>query len=62
MITDEMGGSYRTPHDHILLYNMPENVLNTLAGNKEYDDEFKKKIMIKEIKQVIKNVFQKYKK
>jgi len=62
MITDEMGGSYRTPHDHILLYNMPENVLNSLAGIKEYKDEFEKKRMIKEIIQVIKNVFQKSKK
>jgi hypothetical protein len=37
MINDEMGGSYRTPHDHILLYNMPENVLNSLAGIKMYE-------------------------
>jgi len=57
MITDEMGGSYRTPHDHVLLYNMPENVLNSLAGIKEYKDEFDKKRMINEIIQVIKNVF-----
>ena len=57
MITDKMGGSYRTPHDHILLYNMPENVLNSLAGIKEYNDEIQKKIMIKEIIQVIRNVF-----
>ena len=56
-ITDSMGGSYRTPHDHILLYNMPENVLNSLAGIKEYDDEFDKKRMIKELIQVIRNVF-----
>jgi len=43
LITDEMGGSYRTPHDHILLYLMPENVLNGLAGIRNYD-EWQKKV------------------
>jgi Txe/YoeB family toxin of Txe-Axe toxin-antitoxin module len=57
MITDAMGGSYRTPHDHVLLYNMPENVLNALSGIKQYTDEFDKKKAIKELIQVIKNVF-----
>lgn len=59
MITDAMGGSYRTPHDHVLLYNMPENVLNALSGIKQYDDEFDKKKAIIELIQVIKNVFKK---
>ena len=59
MITDSMGGSYRTPHDHVLLYNMPENVLNALSGIKKYTDEFDKKKAIKELVQVIKNVFNK---
>ncbi len=57
MISDEMGGSYRSPHDHILLYNMPINVLNSLAGIRKYDDEFKKKETIKELIQVIQNAF-----
>ena len=57
MITDSIGGSYRTPHDHVLLYNMPENVLNALAGIKKYDDEFDKKKMIIELVRVIKDVF-----
>jgi hypothetical protein len=42
LVTDEFGGTYRTPHDHVLLYNMPENVLNALAGIKLYTDEFDK--------------------
>jgi len=57
MITDAIGGSYRTPHDHVLLYNMPENVLNALSGIKQYDNEFDKKRAIRELIQVIKNVF-----
>lgn len=57
MITDKMGGSYRTPHDHVLLYNMPENVLNSLAAIKMYDNDIDKKNTIKEMVQVIKNVF-----
>ena len=59
MITDAVGGSYRTPHDHVLLYNMPENLLNALSGIKKYTDEFDKKKTIKELVQVIKNVFNK---
>jgi len=57
MVTDAMGGSYRTPHDHVLLYNMPENVLNALSGVKKYTDELEKKTVIKGLIQVIKNVF-----
>jgi len=57
MVTDAIGGSYRTPHDHVLLYNMPENVLNALSGIKQYTDEFDKKKAIKKLIQVIKNVF-----
>jgi hypothetical protein len=62
MVTDSMGGSYRTPHDHVLLYNMPENVLNALSGIKKYTDEKRKQIAIKELIQVIRNVFKKSKK
>ena len=57
MVTDEMGGSYRTPHDHVLLYNMPESVMNALAGIKKYDDELDKKKAIIGLVQVIRNVF-----
>ncbi len=46
LVTDEFGGTYRTPHDHVLLYNMPENVLNGLAAIKLYTDNFDK---IKEV-------------
>jgi len=57
MVTDAMGGSYRSPHDHVLLYNMPENVLNSLSGIKIYKNEFDKKRMVKELIGVIKSVF-----
>ena len=58
MITDKVGGSYRTCHDHILLYNMPENVLNSLAGIKMYDKKIDKIAAIKEIISNIRNYFQ----
>ena len=57
LMTDEIGGTYRTPHDHILLYNMPENVLNAIAGIKMYDDYTDKIVTIEQLVQVIKNVF-----
>ncbi len=53
MVTDEIGGSYRTCHDHVLLYNMPENVLNSLAGIKMYNKEMDK---IKAVKEIISNI------
>jgi len=59
MINDKVGGSYRTPHDHILLYNMPDNVLNAIAGIKMYDDCTAKISTIKQLIQVIKDVFKK---
>lgn len=37
IINDDVdGGSYRSPHDHIILYNMPENLVMTLAGIRMY--------------------------
>jgi Fe-S-cluster containining protein len=57
MINDEMGGSYRSQHDHVLLYNMPENVLNSLAGIKMYESFEEKLKAIKEIISCIRNHF-----
>ncbi len=57
LITDEFGGSYRTPHDHILLYNMPENVLNGLAGIKMYNDPFEKIRAVSELMSHIRNFY-----
>ena len=57
MVTDEFGGTYRTPHDHVLLYNMPENVLNALAGIKLYTDEPDKVKGVSEIMSNIRNYF-----
>ena len=30
LINDDIGGSYRTPHDHLLLYIMPDSILQQL--------------------------------
>jgi Fe-S-cluster containining protein len=57
LVTDEFGGTYRTPHDHVLLYNMPENVLNALAGIKLYTDELDKVKGVTEIMSNIRNYF-----
>lgn len=53
LVTDEFGGTYRTPHDHVLLYNMPENVLNGLAAIKMYNDHFDK---IKAVGEIMSNL------
>ena len=57
MTNDEMGGSYRSQHDHVLLYNMPENVLNSLAGIKMYKDFAERITAVKEIVLCIRNHF-----
>lgn len=59
LITDEPGGSYRTPHDHILLYNMPDNILNSLMGIREYEDNADKLKAIKLLMSIIENFFKK---
>ena len=61
-INDELGGSYRAPHDHILLYNMPDNILNGLAGIRLYDNWVDKIIAIDEIVNILKNHFKKLEK
>lgn len=37
LITDKIGGTYRTPHDHLILYLMPDNIIMALNGIKMYD-------------------------
>ena len=59
LMTDEPGGSYRTPHDHILLYNMPDNILNLLMGVKMYDDHGEKIKAIKVVMSCIQGFFKK---
>lgn len=56
-VTDEMGGSYRSAHDHVLLYNLPENVLNSLSGIKMYSDNLEKVRTVSEIISHIRNFF-----
>jgi len=56
-VTDEMGGTYRSTHDHILLYNMPENVLNALAGIQLYSDHLDKIKAVSEIMSNLRNYF-----
>jgi intein/homing endonuclease len=57
LITDDMGGSYRTPYDHILLYNMPDNVLNAITGIKMYTNYDDKVNAVKEIMSSIRNFY-----
>jgi Fe-S-cluster containining protein len=57
LIHDGPGGSYRSPHDHILLYNMPENVLSALAGIRMYDDWITKVEAIAQLANVIRRFY-----
>lgn len=56
-ITDEAGGSYRAPHDHVLLYNMPDNILSGIAGIRLYDSYVDKMTAIDDIIKNIKKHF-----
>lgn len=44
-INDDMGGSYRTPHDHVLLYTMPDFVMEELQKIRLIDN-YSEKIQI----------------
>ncbi|MCD6434909.1 MAG: YkgJ family cysteine cluster protein, partial [Clostridiales bacterium] len=39
-------GSYRTPHDHFLLFILPNNILTSISGIKLYEDEEVKKVVV----------------
>lgn len=59
---DVNGGSYRSPHDHIILYNMPENLIISLAAIRLYDNWGEKVKAIKSIMLAIKSFFERNKK
>jgi Fe-S-cluster containining protein len=61
-IHDEDGGSYRSFHDHILLYNMPDNIIMGISGIRMYDNFLDQSYAINEIVMSIKNHFEKVKK
>jgi Fe-S-cluster containining protein len=57
LMTDDEGGSYRSPHDHILLYNMPNNILTVLAAIRLYSKWEDKIATISEIISLMKDFF-----
>ena len=57
LINDKEGGSYRAPHDHLLLFLMPENILSSLAAIRLYDNAEDKIKRIKEFMGHIKNFY-----
>lgn len=57
LINDDMGGSYRSPHDHIMLYTMPENVLTGLAAIRLYDDWMQKMQAVSDLSNTIRHHF-----
>jgi len=52
-INDKTGGSYRSPHDHLLFFLMPDNVLSGLAGIQMYSDASDK---IKTVNEIMVNI------
>jgi Fe-S-cluster containining protein len=47
-INDNLGGSYRTPHDHVLLYIMSDEILQKLQKIRLYANDTEKKIAIEQ--------------
>jgi len=56
-INDDPGGSYRAPHDHILLYMMPDNVLNAVGGISLYEKHDEKMLAVHDIMMGLKKHF-----
>ena len=47
IINDKIGGSYRTYHDHILLYIMPDSIMEELQKVRLMDNLIEKEIVVK---------------
>jgi Fe-S-cluster containining protein len=41
-VNDDMGGSYRTPHDHVLLYMLPDFIMQKLQEIRFIDNQIEK--------------------
>lgn len=52
-INDKSGGSYRAPHDHVLLYMLPDNVLRQLQKIRLSNDVEEKNFAIKNYMSVV---------
>lgn len=46
-INDDMGGSYRTPHDHVLLYTLPDDIMLKLQEIRFIDNYNEKMDIVK---------------
>lgn len=51
------GGSYRTPHDHLLLYLMPDNVIYALSGIRLYNHIEERKKAVEELMNKIRELY-----
>lgn len=47
-VNDDMGGSYRTPHDHVLLYMLPDEIMQKLQGIRFIDNYEEKMGIVKQ--------------
>lgn len=54
---DVEGGSYRSPHDHLILYVLPENIIFSLAAIRLYDKWDEKEKAIKNIMDTIRKFY-----
>lgn len=58
-INDKEGGSYRTPHDHLLLYLLPENIVGGLAGIRHYDNYKDKVSQVNALMDILRDFYKK---
>jgi len=54
-INDDMGGSYRTPHDHILLYMLPDVIMQKLQEIRFIDNYNEKMEIIKQYMKAVRS-------
>lgn len=58
-INDDIGGSYRTPHDHLLLYFLSENIMDDLQIIRFLPDPEMKEELIQNYIKVVKDIIRK---
>lgn len=57
LINDGIEGTYRTPHDHFILYLMPDNVIMAINGIRLYDKYEEKVYAVNSLVDTIRNFF-----
>jgi Fe-S-cluster containining protein len=58
MMSDDVGGTNRAPHDHLLLHLLPEHVIQNISKVKQFGEEEEKEATIQVLLNILKQAFE----